>query len=206
MPEARVATVGIAASVARAASRSSNARIASITIPPPSKTIMSLTFKERRGQRNDRDRRQQPRLDRRAAESPQRLQHHRDDHRLDAVEQPDRLRHRAVSHVHPRDREHDRGGRQDEARARDDQTRQIPRAVARYESPSRSSWARESGCRRRACRETARASSIARRRTTSSSIIAICAAGPPIATVPSRRNSSASSRSASRRAAGFPVA
>src|SRR5258707_4500021 len=37
----------------------------------------------------------------------------------------------------------------------------IPLAAARCESPSRSSWVRESSCRRRACRGTARASSIA---------------------------------------------
>jgi hypothetical protein len=81
------------------------------------------------GERRRSDDAKKRRLDGCLAEPPQRLDDHRDDHGLDPAHHALDLGERAVLDIHPRDRADDRDGRQDEARARDQQTRQTSTGV-----------------------------------------------------------------------------
>jgi hypothetical protein len=61
-------------------------------------------------------------FDRGSRQGPDRLHDDGDDHRLDPVQEPYRLRRRSVSHVDPGERQRDERRRQDEQRAGQDET------------------------------------------------------------------------------------
>ena len=91
--------------------------------PVPNKMRRTFTCAKLSATQTVAGNRQHPALDRRAAESPERLQNHGNHHRLDAVKQRRNGRQMPKAHIRPGDDSHQDGRWRNKARAADDEAR-----------------------------------------------------------------------------------